>query len=304
MFSLPRTHHPRQGFTLIELLVVISIIALLIGILLPALGKARATARSAKCLANLRGIGQTHHAYYADYQELPLANWIGSLGGIAWQPPHAIGGKSSAPFLDGFFEGTPIEERSLNEYMLGNKPKPDTSSNARQEVEAFKCPADNNAPGTGFNEIWGPLGLEDAADGSYSGYEVFGSSYGEAGIDQFLDPRIYLPTAFADLEKASESRSRALMDSTGSGVVMAGELLFVHAYVYFDAPMPGFHGEFGKHNVVFFDGAAGTVTQDDRSLERGNVPGNPNPGVGAVFPIRGSEEWSLYVNPRPFGPND
>ncbi|MEM7577138.1 MAG: prepilin-type N-terminal cleavage/methylation domain-containing protein [Planctomycetota bacterium] len=60
----------RRGFTLIELLVVISIIALLIGILLPALGAARDSARSMMCMANMRSLAQAANNYTIDYDGL------------------------------------------------------------------------------------------------------------------------------------------------------------------------------------------------------------------------------------------
>ncbi|MFM9996168.1 MAG: type II secretion system protein [Phycisphaerales bacterium] len=59
----------RAGFTLIELLVVIAIIALLIGILLPALGEARRAARVAIDLSKLKQLSTATNSYAADYQD-------------------------------------------------------------------------------------------------------------------------------------------------------------------------------------------------------------------------------------------
>ncbi|MEO0586572.1 MAG: prepilin-type N-terminal cleavage/methylation domain-containing protein [Planctomycetota bacterium] len=84
---LPSVAAARQrAFTLIELLVVISIIALLIGILLPALGAARGVAQDVKCLSNSRQIGTAVTTYATDNQDFNVPYRIGWTGGdrIYW----------------------------------------------------------------------------------------------------------------------------------------------------------------------------------------------------------------------------
>ena len=109
----------RAGFTLIELLVVISIIALLIALLLPAIKRAREYARRTICATNLRGAGQTLYQYAQDHHGSFMPMW-----------------SDGQPFPNFYWEGTTVEiavnrletlEAVFDHYSSGS-------------YEGFECP--------------------------------------------------------------------------------------------------------------------------------------------------------------------
>jgi hypothetical protein len=158
---------------LIELLVVVAVIAILIGILLPALGRARMTAKAAQCASNLKQLGIGLTMYLGDYNErLPQVRVEGFGGNLVQGEAGSnmgtlFGGKlGTLPFFG--IDKVGPRGRPLNKYVWdGPFPADDSDTAASFELEVFRSPADN-----GTSDPFIPPGIDTS-----STYDMLGSSY-------------------------------------------------------------------------------------------------------------------------------
>ena len=117
-----------RGFTLVELLVVVAVVCVLAALLLPAVESARAAARRASCVNNLKQIGLALHNYESAFDSLPLSMSIGEGHG---------NGHSAFTSLLAFTEQVPLfngynfwlENWHFTNYTVVSTP-----------VKAFLCP--------------------------------------------------------------------------------------------------------------------------------------------------------------------
>src|SRR5947207_321836 len=143
----------RRGFTLVELLVVIGIIALLLGILPPALNKARESANSIKCTANLRAIGQGIANYIANNKQVYPAAYVYKPG-PGWGGPQDQFPQPTYGYIHWSY------------WLYSNK-------QGATAADAFKCPSVNN----------GGLPATNAAPADRDGGQINDPDSGPSVID-------------------------------------------------------------------------------------------------------------------------
>jgi prepilin-type N-terminal cleavage/methylation domain-containing protein len=146
----------RAAFTLLELLVVMAIIAVLIGLILPAIQKVRDAADRSKCNNNVRQLALAVHqyAYHRQDQLPPLGRW-------------ALPGGSWSTFLLPYIEQEPLYRMAIT--MV----QPWLSVELRStRVVAFICPSETSAPNGMCPHGW-------AITNYAPNYQIFGSNGGD-----------------------------------------------------------------------------------------------------------------------------
>jgi len=190
----------RTGFTLVELLAALGIIALMVGLLIPALSMVRNTARETKQKAQFTTIELALTAFKNDYGDYPRSDWI--------LPP--------APWSD-YCGAQKLAEALVGWDLLGFHPKSDFRSNGRNDDGEFIYDANNPIF---FDQRRGPY-LELA---TFDAFRLGNISIREPGL--FFDTRPLAPNTFVLCDVFGEKK---IMLSNGKTVRAGAPILYYRA---------------------------------------------------------------------------
>ena len=133
MLLPPSTRRQPSAFTLIELVILVAILAVLVGLLVPAIQKVREAANRIQCSNKLRQIGLALHHYHDAYHTFPP-------GGVEWRRP---GDYTKRQLAWCVFLLPYLEQENLYRSLKLNKPfdSPDNAQGAAAVLAVFLCPS-------------------------------------------------------------------------------------------------------------------------------------------------------------------
>lgn len=220
-----------RGFTLIELLVVIAIIALLIGILLPAIGKARDTARAVVCQATMRGISQLQLQYTLDNRD-----YFASPNTTSLEYNITRIGQTNLGANALYNNTSPTTPTTMNDWMsplLGDSLNfsPNRARRTQQIFANAGCASANNIAavylparnqdGQQFVEISNTEGYRQV---SYLAPTSF--YYRPVGTRPIIVPGVSITTFFTDSDRAAVAPANYLQQLTRVGVSPGQKVMF------------------------------------------------------------------------------
>jgi prepilin-type N-terminal cleavage/methylation domain-containing protein/prepilin-type processing-associated H-X9-DG protein len=241
----------RSGFTLVELLVVIGIIALLIAILLPALGRARAAAQAIKCSSNMRQLGQAMQLYGASNKNYLLMHEPRAITQIGRRWSHTL-------MLAKYLPGQPSP----------SDPVPDNPYTWVNTSDAFRCPSDITVTSQ-------TIGIE-VTNVSFIGNHALMPSSGHTstGPFRFTDFRNSSDRIWMTEKRASTAANQSY------GLVQLADRTRARTW----GPHGTGKGDTGKMNVLFLDGHVEALPRPTvmRAVDL-KLAGDPNPDPNRIW---------------------